>query len=488
MGDSVNPFAALLADVEQRLDIDQTIEYLAFPKFAIRLGLLDLVFDADALGAAAGLDAGKAAVEAQLNQEDFAVLVNAIPEPGSAFACDGPMLWSTYQRVVESAGLPDATAGDDEALQTATFFGQCRENLMLARRPSLRGDGAEFFSTGFIPAVDMRDPNAWTAITLDRDAMQRLAPQLSAAVQEWLVQRNVGGDLDGSIRVTHLACEVLPISVSRPWLRAEVFTNRCWRWNDQPLSDGSNPPKGLLPAYVTRLVLARKFELTVELTDPAASSTAATVILRGFDRSSRVMVPMKVLVRRHPNNGSGQPLDTDDLGNSGARFAAPVRFRVEPAIAQLRDTIQQAEAALQAKQGEAAEAEAATAKHAGRVADLEKRLRGFRPGVDRVVRKLPGKPPRTIITDVRRMRQRFKELSRTLEQNQAAVAAFRAAFTEQGAGIAQLQAGVTALEALGQASADADDVFVLAALCRRLPKCPDTDERLFVTPQVEGGN
>src|SRR5687767_13826610 len=112
-----NAFAALVAEVSRRLQFTSGTQFLAFPEFSLRVGLADLAFEAQEVAAAAGLDAANAQREALLNQEDFAILVNLLPQADSRFISDGRLLWSVYDQVLRSAILPlEDTSGRERHL------------------------------------------------------------------------------------------------------------------------------------------------------------------------------------------------------------------------------------------------------------------------------------------------------------------------------------------------------------------------------------
>jgi hypothetical protein len=68
--------------------------------------------------------------------------------------------------------------------------------------------------------------------------------------------------------------EYRSVRLNRPWFAKEVFESRHWKLEGaEPLSDGKTHASGRCPAYVTALVFARNIELT--LNDPAAGTAAA---------------------------------------------------------------------------------------------------------------------------------------------------------------------------------------------------------------------
>ena len=71
--------------------------------------------------------------------------------------------------------------------------------------------------------------------------------------------------------------ELLPVPLSRPWMRPEIFPSRGWRWalpvGSGPVSDGGTPPMGQMPLLPTAVVLAQNVMINLDMTaGPNASS------------------------------------------------------------------------------------------------------------------------------------------------------------------------------------------------------------------------
>lgn len=61
-----------------------------------------------------------------------------------------------------------------------------------------------------------------------------------------------------------LSFEIAQVQIVRPWLKSAFLTSKCWRMDQnnpeaksEVASDGGNPPKGLLPAIPTSMILIR---------------------------------------------------------------------------------------------------------------------------------------------------------------------------------------------------------------------------------------
>jgi hypothetical protein len=64
-------------------------------------------------------------------------------------------------------------------------------------------------------------------------------------------------------------------------LRPEIFWSRGWKWSPEsglgPVSDGANPPEGLMPLYPTAVIIARNLEIGLDMTNESNSSSWSSV-------------------------------------------------------------------------------------------------------------------------------------------------------------------------------------------------------------------
>ena len=74
-----------------------------------------------------------------------------------------------------------------------------------------------------------------------------------------------------SSSVASLTFEFSSAAILRPWFVSEAFRARFWRFADgsRILSDGGTPPKGTCPAYVTAIVFARNVVVEEKRAEPA---------------------------------------------------------------------------------------------------------------------------------------------------------------------------------------------------------------------------
>ncbi len=262
-----NAFAALIAELEKRLRINGSSQFLVFPEFTFRVALNELLFDAQEIQATIGLAPEQAQREALLNLENFSILANRIPQVSGRFNLNATMLWSVFERVINFAQLATPSLGSDsQSLNIALVFQKARTDFGLSALGSVAPDGANYYPAIALPPNDVSDDDAWTHIRLDKETIDQRSQEVSPEAQEWLRERSLLDDAQGSsVIMKSLSIEVFPLTLRRAWFDPALFQSRAWKWNDEPLSDGGDPPKGLLTAYIVQMILARKLEINLDL-------------------------------------------------------------------------------------------------------------------------------------------------------------------------------------------------------------------------------
>jgi len=153
MASEGSAFAALLANLEQRLQIDGEQRYFTFPPFALGIQPDELIFDVNAIETGSPEDLAKAQREVLLNQEDFSILVNQIPPVGATHLTDGRMLWDVYERVINTADLPlDELDDEQKVLDITQEFSKYRTDFSLSEKHSVKADGSECYATSASPS------------------------------------------------------------------------------------------------------------------------------------------------------------------------------------------------------------------------------------------------------------------------------------------------------------------------------------------------
>lgn len=75
--------------------------------------------------------------------------------------------------------------------------------------------------------------------------------------------------------------ELLQVSLTRAWMRPEILSSRGWRWAPSagfgPVSDGGNPPVGLMPLLPTAVVLAQNVMINLDMTSQPNESSWSSV-------------------------------------------------------------------------------------------------------------------------------------------------------------------------------------------------------------------
>lgn len=171
--------------------------------------------------------------------------------------------------LVEQARLEWQTNGFKEPVEQA----QRVQQTYSARSPRLIW---QTWSSSFDPDLDLQtDPNQQSF------ALSSFIPA-DAFSQEWLTFRITNAEIaqlvaqapkelkdilapEGSqSTVDQISFEFRSVSLSRPWLRPEIFASRFWRLPEgaEPLSNGAEPPEGQWPAYIAALVFVRNIQVT----------------------------------------------------------------------------------------------------------------------------------------------------------------------------------------------------------------------------------
>jgi len=454
--------AALFAEVERRLPIDRT-RFMAVPQAAERVAVDGLDFDLPATGD------GPAYRRAAMLLEDFSIRTNQVPEVRLGFTpLPERRVWGAYRDALQHASL--AGLPEDQALRAAAELEERRTALVVAHRTSVKGDSAEYFPTRIEPAIDLADEQSWTTIALDRPRIRELGATLSAPLAAWLAARGVMGETP-DVEVTSAVLEFCVLSLGRPWLDEKLFSARNWRLDGPPLCDGADQPTGTLPAYIQTLVLARRLELelvaTASPSDAGGDSRTTLRALRVAASPSPAAVTPGVMAR--------VVLPTE-AASSG--FPLPVVIKARPIVDGLATTLAPARAA------EAAANEGVT-KLEQELNGLEQRARLQEAGFGRYPAHADSVLVRDHRTgteqrlDLKAMRAAHEATLREVAACEAALGEARRRALECGSRRADIEETIEAYQRLAQPAGDANDTFVMAFICRRLPKVPDPDPALF---------
>lgn len=508
MGKKGNAFAALIAELEKRF-VNGEAEYLTFPQARVFVAPDALVFDPGEIEVKPDAPAGAAQGEALERQEDFARLVNQIPPAHARFDFDGRVLWSVYGRVMNTADL--ALGGDEEiALDIAQEFQTYKFDFDLAERASITGVGSTYYPTDRMPKNDLKDNSVWTPIVLGESDFDELGVQASDGVRSWLSDVGLLDDpLGSNISLESVSIEVFPLTILRPWLHPKVFESRAWRWEDEPLSDRGNPPKGMLPAYITGLILARNLVMDLKVKLPQIGSMpptkpGLTLVAQQFAPQISIASGAKS-AHRHPKAAAGISIkqfvqsgiatkpegDTATgtpgiiamtLGGAVARFPVPADFDCDRHLGTVSS-------ALNATKAEQQRLERVVDELQRQIDDLQKKITKTRNRLTRFIKAgLTDKSTITIrnhstgkdeVIKLRDLKVRLNQMERDMKRKVADRDKAKNDLPAQSKAVKQLAKTQGQLELLCQIESGGDDVFILGFVCEKLPKSPDPDPELF---------
>lgn len=161
------------------------------------------------------------------------------------------------------------TAGAATAASTvwAEWRGLFVDDLDLLTDPNQ----IRFAMTGYSP-TDIVEVDNWPRFTLSREEMSQLADQAPPELRDVFAAGSHVSEIES------LSFEYRSIAVVRPWFRPALFKARFWRLAEgtEPLSDGSEPPNGRLPAYVSAMVFARNVVVKYKESSGGASEQSAS--------------------------------------------------------------------------------------------------------------------------------------------------------------------------------------------------------------------
>ncbi|MGZ8821773.1 MAG: hypothetical protein ACXWX1_10695 [Aeromicrobium sp.] len=204
--------------------------------------------------------------------EDEPSLRGVVQERKDAWASTGFKEEIEAAQQVEQAGAAKAPA---------TVWGQWRGQFVDDLDMLTASNQFRFAITGYSP-TDILDADNWPRFTLSGDEIKQLVDQAPPELRDIFA----GGS--GASEIESLSFEYRSAAATRPWLQKDLFKSRFWRLQEgaEPLSDGAEQPTGRLPAYVSAVVFARNVVIKHKETSAGATDLAA---------------PMTMLLRLDPN-------------------------------------------------------------------------------------------------------------------------------------------------------------------------------------------
>ena len=94
---------------------------------------------------------------------------------------------------------------------------------------------------------------------------------MAALVKDASPDLKVVLDDSGAGTIDHVSFDYRSVAILRPWFKSSALTSRIWRSDDPELnlSDGGDPPKGSCPAYATAVIFIRNLQVTQRAADAA---------------------------------------------------------------------------------------------------------------------------------------------------------------------------------------------------------------------------
>ncbi|WP_058306283.1 carboxypeptidase-like regulatory domain-containing protein [Gracilibacillus massiliensis] len=125
----------------------------------------------------------------------------------------------------------------------------------------------EFYETSFMPPTFYKDDQQekWTIVTLNREEINELLKNSTYSKSELTTDEEVEeAQLD--IDILEVKAEVIRVEIVRNWFQPSLLMNQNWKWKNESelLSDGEDPPEGILPAYPTAMLFVRNVSITLE--------------------------------------------------------------------------------------------------------------------------------------------------------------------------------------------------------------------------------
>lgn len=129
--------------------------------------------------------------------------------------------------------------------------------LAISEISDLNGHGIGFYTTFFSPTDAFDQQLPWTSITLTKSEILSLIREAPPELKS-----TFGAD-QGEIDIEAISLEYNNIVILRPWFKSEFFKSRYWKLPDaRVISDGQVPRNGILPAFITSIIVARNVRIT----------------------------------------------------------------------------------------------------------------------------------------------------------------------------------------------------------------------------------
>ena len=295
-------------------------------------------------------------------------------------------------------------------------------------------DNSRFVATGYAPSNAM-DALEWQQFKLSLPEVKLLVTTAPSDLRSRLVP-----DEAADLEVESLSFEYTSVGITRPWFVADVFTSRFWKFYDstKALSDGCDPPRGLCPAYVTGLVFARNL-----MVRPRAQSSSNPAVFETLRQ--RPLFVGCFPIHRVPSDSPSPAIlrDGPPQSTQSVRFLFPRKQGSPVAPVALRVPASRTSTAVLEDRGVPAD----ISRVQGRLMRLQNA--GFK------------RPPVEQIAAVRRLVGGSKVIREAPAQMSPEPSGSLHSVSEPSISPTEDQS-----------------IYILAFICKRVPKCPDPDPNL----------
>lgn len=193
------------------------------------------------------------------NASRFSQLMNQIPNSGQkAWIASGEVVWNIWDIVLESMQLP--VGGSTRILQ------QLKANFEMEKRSDMQGD--IYYQTNYSPDGFWKSTfdSRWKSFSHSPKATSK------CEVMSACTARDGVRDLEFDATGMNLHAEVILVTLLRPWWSPWLFSSTAWRLESAsivpPLSDGLNPPRGVMTMYANAFLVARNVHLSLDMNRP----------------------------------------------------------------------------------------------------------------------------------------------------------------------------------------------------------------------------
>ncbi len=171
------------------------------------------------------------------------------------------------------------------------------KEIELSQILDLNSMGIGFYTTFYSP-IDAFDTDfSWNTITLNSEEINELVKNAPVELKEIFWSNNEKSD------IIEVWLEYKEVAVLRPWFKPEFFTSKCWKLaNNSLVSDGETPRKGIIPAYITNMIVARRVKVKRKKTPTSKILPIMQVVFAITGRNKPLAVFKKIESKQDNEN------------------------------------------------------------------------------------------------------------------------------------------------------------------------------------------